>query len=429
VLRRKARENAQNKNKTAARNKMHRFCALCLTGPFVPALAAVPANAQERPVEEPETMVDSISPKGVRLGSVVAFPRANVGVQYDDNIYNRPNAEHDVLVVARAGVRLVGDLARHAIQFDGATEGRRYFENPAENSNQWSLATKGRLDLADRFTLGADANLARRIERRGSVGDQFLTDRPTAFHEAGVGLNLGRMGGIVEWQASVATRKVTYKDALVDGLKVDQAYRDVHRDTASFKVEYRGFPRLGLFVRATANRLRYVQGSGRDSSGFSVVGGATYRVTDLVSLEAGLGYIRQNARSETRPAINAIDYSLGVSWTPTPRTRFTLNGARSVERSPLPGATSVLESTLEGAAFLAVGRSTLLELDAGLLRNSYEGLDREETRFFVQLSAKRRITSRLSALAGVSARRQTGSGLGNRSYHGAAVRIGITFAL
>jgi hypothetical protein len=359
---------------------------------------------------------------------MVVFPRANVDMRYDSNVYNRPDADNDVVVVARSGVRLTSDLSRHAFQVDGAAEGRRYSENSGENSNQWSLAANARLDLAQRITAGFDAGLARRIERRGTFGDLFLTDKPVSFHERRIGANIARTGGIVELQASIATRRLTYNDARVDKARVDQSFRDVNNDTASVRVEYRGFTRFGLFTRMTARRLRYEQGPERNSKGFSVVAGATYRLNDLLSIEAGAGFIRQDARNNGEGKFNSFDYSISADWTPTPRLRLTLQGERSVERSPIPTAISVLQSTLEGGASLAIGRSTLLELDAGMVRNTFDGIDRRETRVFAQLTARRRITSRLAGLVGVSGRRQSGSGLGHRTYDGAAVRIGINFA-
>ncbi|WP_404477828.1 outer membrane beta-barrel protein [Novosphingobium sp. BL-52-GroH] len=402
--------------------------ALCLAGPCLHALEPTQAQAQDHPVEVPESVVETLHPEGIRLGAFTALPRISFDLRHDSNVYNQPRGDSDTIAVVRPSLRLASDFGRHALRIDGAAESRRYFDNTGENSNQWAFQANGRLDLADRFTFAADVGAARRIERRGTFGDQFFTDRPVSYRELGAGAQLSRMGGIIEWQASISSRKLTYNDARSNGIVIDQSFRDVRRSSASLRIDYRRAARLSLFTRITGTRLDYDVGSNRDSRGFSILGGARYQVTDLVEVEGGVGYVEQDTRDPAMPDIKAVDYSLRASWTPDPRLKFELEGGRTVERSPLSLGSAILQSTIEGRASVGLGSKTLLALEAGLLRNKYEGADRRETRVYAEATVRRTVFSRLAAFIGVSARRQTGSGLGARSYDGVAVRMGIDFA-
>lgn len=411
------------------RKRFRRTVALWLTGSFVPAFLSGTAKAQDYPVEVPESVVEQTDPEGIRLGAMKVLPRVNFDLRYDTNIYNQRSKIDDGVAVVRPSVRLQSDFSRHALHFDAAAEGRRYLDTSAENSNQWSLSGGGRLDFADRFVLDGDFGVARRIERRGTFGDQFFTDRPVSYNEYGGGLRLSRGGGIIEWQIGASSRKLDYNDARQNGLPVDQSFRDVRRDAVTFRVDYRRSDIFGLFVRATGNRLAYDIGTGRNSKGFSVVGGVSYRITDLVTAEAALGYVKQDTRDPARPDISAMDYHVSVSWTPTARTRFELKGERTVERSPLMLGSAVLQSTLVGNASIALGSRTLVGLEAGFLRNEYEGFDRRESRVFAEATVTRTISTRIAAFVGVSARRQRGSGINPREYDGAAVRLGARIAI
>ncbi len=406
-----------------------RASALWFAGPVIHLFAPGAAWAQDYAVGVPEALIDSEKPKGLPLGSFTLLPRVNFDLRQDSNIYNQPNARDDTVAVLRPGVRLDSNFSRHALRIDAAAEGRRYFDTPEENSNQWAVQATGRLDFASRYVLTTDVGAARRIERRGTFGDQFFTDRPVSYDEFSVGTRLSRMGGVIEWQAGVSTRKLSYNDARQGGLAVDQSFRDVRRDAVSFRIDYNRSSRLGLFARATGTRLDYDLGRDRNSKGFSILGGASYQVTDLVTVEAGVGYVKQNTRSPTRPDISAVDYHALVQWTPTTRTRFALRAERTVERSPLAVGAAVLQSTITGSAAIAVGSRTLIGLEAGFLRNSYDGFDRRESRLFAEATVRHQVARGLAAFVGVSGRTQRGSGINPREYDGAAVRLGVSFAI
>lgn len=393
------------------------------------ALPATSASAQDVPVDTPESLVRTLDAEGVPLGSFVLYPRVTADVRYDTNVYNRPGGEGDALLVVRPAVRLASDFGRHAIDFNLSAEGRRYFDNPDENSEQWAASSVARLDLANRFVLGANVGIADRIERRGTLGDEFLTDEPVSFREIVAGLSLARRGGILEWQLSANTRRSHFDDSTLAGVPIDFSFRDVRRDSASWRVDYRGFSRLGLMGRITGTQLRYDEGVDRDSRGVSAIAGVTYRVTNLIDVEAGFGIIHHKPENPAEEAINALDYSLAGIWTPTPRTQFALRGARAVERSPFPNASSVLESVLEAEGTYAVGDRTLLGLRAGTISESYRGIDRKQTRYFAEASARYLLAPKVQVFAAVGGRRQDASGFGARSYNGATVRAGVTMVL
>ncbi|MCJ2188397.1 outer membrane beta-barrel protein [Novosphingobium beihaiensis] len=401
--------------------------AMCLTGP----IAFLPAEAfsQDRPVDVPETMVEAFEPEGIRVQPFILRPRVTADVRYDTNIYNQPNHTSDTVAVVRPSIRLSSDFSRHALEVRASAEGRRYFETGAENSNQWSVQADTKLDLAERYFISTTIGEARRIERRGTFGDQFATDEPVSYNEFGARLQFGRSGGIVDWRVDAATRKLTYHDAQLDGVTLDQSSRDVRRDSLAARVGYRSSPALGFFMRVSGNRLRYDVNPVRNSQGFSVLAGIDYEVSDLVNVEAGAGYVLQNSDDPSESDIKAVDFNLQATWTPTARTKFGLRVEREVERSPFENTSSILRTTFAANASTAIGSRLLIGIEAGLVRNDYKGIDRTDTRYFAEATARYQLTPHLAAFAGAGVRKQDGSGLGARSYDGASIRAGISFVL
>ena len=401
--------------------------AMCLTSP----LALFPAKAfgQDRPVEVPETMVETLDPAGVRAGSFVLYPRITADTRYDTNIYNQADGRSDTIIVARPSVRLSSDFPRHSLDLTAAAEARRYADTKEENSNQWSLQAHTRLDLADRFFLATTMGAARRIERRGTFGDQFFTDEPVSYNEFAAGAQFGRSGGIIDWRVNAATRKLSYNDAALGGVAIDESSRNVRRDSAGLRIGYHSSPDLGFYVQINGNQLRYRVNSIRDSQGLSLLGGVSYQVTDLVNIEAAVGYVMQDSDDPAERGIKAFDFNLHAAWTPASRAKFELVAQRSVERSPFEDTSSVLRTTITGDASVAIGSRMLVGLEIGVVQNDYRGSDRRDTRYSAEVIARYLITPKLAGFVGLGARKQSGSGLGSRSYDGASVRAGISFVL
>lgn len=409
---------------------LRRLPAVCLAGPLAQLVVPDSASAQDRPIESPEDLVRQEQLKGIPFGSFKLLPKINFDLRADSNIYDQQDGKRsDEIAVVRPAFTIDSDFARHSVRLDAAAEGRRYFKTPEENSNQWMVAGSGRLDFANRYELSGKVGVAGRIERRGTFGDQFRTDSPVSYRDVTAEANLSRSGRTIEWQVGVDTHDLKYRDASEGGVRVDQGFRDVRTSAANLRVEYRGFSRLGLFAQTSGNKLDYARDKGRNSTGYSVLGGATYRVTDLVKVEAGIGYMQQNVRDRQFGRYKGVDYHASVDWTPRSRVRFELEAARNVQRSPLEEGGAVLQSTLTARSAVAVGSRTLVGVEGGFLRNSYEGVNRREQRVFAEATVRHFVTRGVVAFAAASARQQRGSGIGPREYRGATIRMGVTFAV
>lgn len=407
--------------------KTSRTTLLLLGAPFA---LANPAVAQDRPVEMPETLVEAGEPLGLRSGGMLIYPRLAVDLRHDTNLFRREEAQAETYAVIRPGVRVQSDWSRHAIRFDLGSELRRHFEYKSEDSEQWAARGLVRLDWADRTTVTGTAMLARRIERRGTFGDQGQIEvGPIPYTEKQAAVQMARTGGKLELTGEIGVRKLDYrKDASAPDAPWSNNQRDVRQEWFRIRVGARNSERLALFAQARVNRTEYEIERTRDSKGFSLLAGARYDVTGRIVAEAAVGYVQQDFDDPLIRDFKGVDFSLAATWTPTARTRAELRAARSVERSPLPGVAAVIQTSVEGAASYALTRRVLAGIEAGVVRESYRGIGRRDTRAYAEATARYNFTRSLSAFAGAGYTRQDGRGPGARKYDGATFRIGVSFA-
>jgi len=402
-------------------------CTAC-AGMLLGSVFAQCARAQEADVGSPESLVEQAEPLGLRAGAIEIFPRLTADVRYDSNIYNRPSPElDDFAFVLRPSISVRPDLARHELRLDLAGEARRYFDTPAENSEQFLARLSARADLAERTTAQARVQVSRRIERRGTLGDEFLTDRPVSYLETEAAVGLARTGGRLELSGELSAAETAYDDARLEGVSVVQSFRDTRRLRGTVRAGYRLGTRFSPFVQLSANDLQYdLEPEGpRGSSGFAVLGGIRFDLGQLVEAEAAVGYMRQNFEDPLKADFGGIDFRLAARWTPIPRLQLAAEGRRSVERSPLPEAPAVVESSLRASALYAMGSRTLVGLELGSVSADYSGIDRSERRYFTEASLEYRINPRLAAFAGAGYRHQDGEGTAARSYGGSSFRLGV----
>ena len=394
-----------------------------------PLAFAGPALAQERPVEMPETLVEAAQPLGLRSGGLVIYPRIAADLRHDTNLFRREEAQAETFAVIRPGVRVQSDWSRHAIRFDLGAELRRHFEYKSEDSEQWAARGLVRLDWAERTTLTASGVLARRVERRGTFGDQSTLDNgPAAYTEKQGALQIARSGGQLELTGELGIRKIDYSKDAPEDAPFDQSLRDVRQQWVRLRVGTRASDRLAVFTQARVNRTEYEIERSRDSKGFSLLAGVRYDLTGRLTAEAAAGYVQQDFTDPALGDFKGVDFSVAASWTPVARVRAELRGARSVERSPLPGVAAVIQTSVEGAASYALTSRVLAGLEAGYIRESYRGIGRRDTRTYAEATARYNFTRSLTAFAGAGYTRQEARGPGARQYDGATFRIGLSFA-
>lgn len=394
-------------------------------------LLSRPALAQEEDrVVTPLELFEPESGEGFRIApSLVVLPSFELDATYDDNIYNIGLGEVDDLTASiRPRVTLRTELPRHRLSLSAGANIRRYAEIEAENSEQFDIQGNGVLELAERTEVVADFGFRRGIEQRGTAGDQFLTDQPVAFDRNFAGLLVRRQGGFLELLAEGRIAETNYRDTRVNGLQVDLSDRNATIKRARIRGSAPSSHYSRAFIEASVNKVSYDHSGPvqRDSDGYAVLAGLLLRLTDLINLEAGAGYIHQDFDDPAIKDVNAVNFLLQVGWTPRPDWEVVAVANRVVEPSPRLDVPAIVRSDFSLEARKAISDRVLVSAEVGIVDEKYQGSGREDQRFHASAAVHYRLTDNLGLVAQTSWREQHGNALG-RDYDGFTATVGARF--
>lgn len=399
---------------------------------IVPVLMVIgvarPVIAQEGEVITPLDLFEKEAGRGIRVGdSFVLHPELAAGVRYDSNVYNTAGATRDDAEFSlRPQFVLQSDFTRHQVAVFGGADIRRFASLTGENSEAWNAGARARLELAEAINITPEFRISRGFEQRGSAGDQFLTDRPVGFTRKEYRLGIDRGLHRIELAANGRIERTDFMDAAVGGVPIDLSLRDYTYREAEFRAAYNLSARFQVYSRFVINGLSYrlALPARRNSSGLAVLGGARIRLTNLLDVEAGAGYISQNFDNPANPSIKAVDYSVSATWNPRPAWQLHAEVGRYVDPSPLANVPAIFRTSYRLEVRHVVGTRLLVGAEASHVDEAYRGIPRSDRRSQVGLNLTYRITPRIGATANVGYRRQDGGATG-RTYDGVAAGIGI----
>ena len=386
------------------------------------------ALAQEGKPLTPIQMFDPEAGQGLRISpSFILHPEATVAVLRNSNIYDLDQFEtSDTIFVLMPRFLLESDFSRHRFELFGGADVRRYAKTSGENSEAADIGAKGLLELGGAINVLAELKLARGVEQRGTAGDQFLSDTPIVYTRKDAFLSISRTQHKLEVELKGKVSRSDYDDTSAGGVPVDLSDRDLIARDASLRLGFNLGTRVQLFTQISANRLSYQAPASklRDSSGYALLAGAKVQVTNLIDLEAGLGYIWQDFDSAGFKPVKALNYHLAANWTPTPRWLVAASVDRAIDGSPLANVPAVFRTSYKLEAKHALGNRLLLGAGLAHVREEYREIARIDRRYQAGISAQLRLTPNIGVQAAADYRKQDG-GLIGRNYKGVSASLAL----
>lgn len=379
----------------------------------------------------PETVLEPTRQNGIRVSNgLLLVSDFRLGGEYDSNVYNTQNVKRDDLAIVIAPkATLRSDWSRHEVSLDMDAEIRRYNDLTAEDSEQYAVAARSLLELGHDIDVRTGIGYARRIERRGTSGDDFLTDAPVEFDETHANLAISRQGNRLGLRADAAIVKRDFKPASINDTPIDLSSRDLTVARVSARADLRVSDRTRAFVEGRVNSLDYsLDGpTDRDSNGLSALVGVRHEITDKSKIELAAGYMEQHFDDPAFHSYKGINYSLDLDWLPRPELRVTASAARTMKRSPFENVPVVIESDFRIETEKSFRDQVFLRAQAAYTRESYREISRADKRWSVGAEAEYRLTRNLGAFAGTSYRKQTSNT--GRQYSGFRVSFGARMVL
>lgn len=328
---------------------------------------------------------------GIPMGGFTAFPRAQVDVEYNDNVFAVETGEQsDTSIRFRPELAVQSDWSRHALRFFAKGSLSRFNDFKSENTDDWSAGASGRVDIVRGTSIVAGGDYADASEPRSASNTAVSAAEPIQYHQASAYLAAARVTGRLKLSARGDFRSYDYDDGrTVGGLPIDQDNRDRDIFSGSGRVDYALSPATAVFVQVTGNERSYDEDSlatpARDSSGYEVLTGVNFELSALSRGEVAVGYISQSYDNVVYSDIDGFGARAQFEWFPTELTTVTASASRTIEDSGILGSSGFLSTAAGLTVDHELLRNVILTASVNYSNDDYNGIDRTDDRYVASL--------------------------------------------
>lgn len=356
------------------------------------ALYAVPvsvASAQEIVDDRNVGVRDRARPgydaAGIRAGGFMVYPEASVTGTFNDNIYATDVAtESDFITTLATGVSVQSNWSRHALNLNAGLAQYLYADNDDEDRLDWNIGGNGRIDITRDTNISGGLSYAELHEDRGAPNAVGLAAEPTEYSLFQADIALAHRFNRVTTRIGATYADYDYDSVpLIGGGALNQDDRDREQFTQFLRLGYDVSPDTNVYVRGTLNQRKYDQQPpavplNRDSDGWSIVGGADFRLTNLAQGGVFIGYQEQDYDDPTLANVTGLAFGANVDWFVTPLTTVRFDAASTVEETTTPGASGFLDQSVGLRIDHELMRNVIVGARGSYANQDYEGVGRSD---------------------------------------------------
>jgi len=319
--------------------------------------------------------------RGVRIGSFVIFPEAELGLAATNNIFRSSPRQDDHALEARANVRAVSDWRAHAMELRASGFASFHDAHPTEDDRAYTLEARGRLDLTRRTNVEVLA--ARQLDR----DVRSLVDSPTAAAARGdiettraaVALNHRFNRLSLQLRGSIADTDFAPVASAGGGIILNDE-RDSTRREGAFRTSWALNRRFDVFAEVAVNDREYhaapADGILRSSTGERYRVGIAFAPTGTALRgEVSTGWGRQQPGDARLGGIDGVIVDASLAWRATPLTTFLLTARSDFVDTTATGSAGGLSRLVGLEARHALRRHLIATAGIRYAVTSYEGID------------------------------------------------------
>jgi len=304
--------------------------ALITSGLVLATVAAPRALAQrmDTVASAIEPPAAEYQPQGVRIGPVLAYPKFDVGVLYDDNIYTREtNKIDDAKLIVAPEVSATYDGGNVVVNGRAHAEFRRFFSQTSENSTAAGASSRVAWRPSGLDQLAAEGGWERVVEDRGDpearnfIGSgPRLIDAYTSeldYRHDGTRIGYGLRGSVARFDNVAAI------DAERDFTAYSLVGRGTYRLSGTTSLLVSPFYTLRNFSLPTDS-----SGVDRDSTSYGARAGVALDPGGVLHGEAAVGMFRFDPEDPTLKGRTGLSVQASLIYQPDERLAITLDAFR-----------------------------------------------------------------------------------------------------
>lgn len=348
-----------------------------------PPTVAVQPGIPVKP--KPRLEANPYDPIGIGIGSLRLFAFAEPSYGYDTNPNRLSSGAYgSKFFRIDTGLRLRSEWMRDDLQADLRLGHVDYFsvENADRPDGVGSFLY--RYDVARDTVARVEGRFNLVTQRPGTPGlastspNAVVTNRPYIL-ALGTSVGLTQNFNRLETTLRGSFDRSIYQNAYYsDGSTLDLASTSYNAYGLTPRVAYELNPRMKPFVEATIDKRvhdAYLDpyGYARDSHGFTVRGGSTFKFTDLLAGEASGGYSQRDYDDRRLPLLRGPIVDAALIYTATPLTTVTLRAATMLNETSLANAAGTLSRRYTAEVSHALLRNLTLTATGTYQTNNYQG--------------------------------------------------------
>jgi len=322
---------------------------------------------------------------GIRAGGFTVYPEASVTGTFNDNIYATDVAtESDFITTLATRVSVQSNWSRHALNLNAGLAQLLYADNSDEDRLDWNVGGNGRIDITRDTNISGGLSYAQLHEDRGAPNALGLAAEPTEYTLFQAEVALAHRFNRITTRIGAGYSDFDYDDTpLIGGGIADQDFRDREEFEQFARLGYDVSPDTNVYIQGTLNQRKYDQQPpavllNRDSDGWSIVGGADFRLTNLAQGGVFVGYQEQEYDDPTLFNISGLAFGAKVDWFVTPLTTVRINAASRVEETVAAGASGFLDQSVGLGIDHELMRNVIVGARASYANQDYEGIGRSD---------------------------------------------------
>ena len=282
----------------------------------------------------------AFAPLGMTLGSFVFYPELYSRLVGSNNMFaNDDNRQADQAVELTPTFRLRSDWNNHELELFGTLTQRRWQRFSSENTTEYELRMRGRVDVTSRTGLEAGFRHEQNMEGRGSIELPDSAVSPALVREeeifGQIDHRFNRLGFRLRGQV---VRNLHENVMLNNGNLQNNKLRDYDEQVLTLRTSYEFSPRLSMFFDLGGGRRVFQNklddnGLLQGSKSRLISAGMAIEMTSSLSLIASMGYAKVRPDETSLTDLQGIIYDASLVWTPTRLFTASLKGQGEIEET------------------------------------------------------------------------------------------------
>lgn len=296
---------------------------------------------------------DDYSPRGIRAGSFMFYPKLELTETHNDNLYAVSTGKtSDWVTDILPTLKLDSDWNNHSLKLKAKADVRRHKNQSAEDVEEFGLSADVRLDVKEETEINLGASQDWKTEERSSPDDSGGVN-PGEYTKQSLDAGFSHQPNRVSISLDGTYDKSNYDDTTgATGTVTDNDDRDRTKREGTIRIGYEIVPEYEAFVTASYNDINYVTDTddvsgtvlNRNSDGYKIHVGTAIDLSGVLDGDAAIGYMAQNYTDASLLDPSGWSADVSLTWTPTELTKVKGTLSRSIDETTTSSVSSLVNT-------------------------------------------------------------------------------------